>query len=311
MAHAITAGVDDMPPKVSIVIPAYNSGSLLLDTLCGIRGQSFQDFEIIVVDDGSTDNTQEIATSTDPNIRFYRQSNQGPAVARNRGVNLAHGEFIAFCDHDDIWNERHLETLLAVFVEKPFTAMVFDNAIHCGLDPTHGVPHNMPGQEKSLVSGPVTIKQIWQCCVASMSVVMVRKKSFEKLGGLHPKIWGLDDLHFYLRLASHYTVRFVDYDGCRKRTTGQNLLPMVGLEGQVKCLEDIRAHHPEVVRAIGGFRYRLRLARKYRKLARRCVSQDQQFAAYQYFLQAYRLNVLNVSILKQLWRAGGTGATIS
>ncbi len=296
-----------MPPKVSIVIPAYNSGSILRDTLSGVQGQSFQDFEIVLIDDGSTDDTQEVAQSTVPNIRLYRQSNQGPAVARNRGVKLALGEFIAFCDHDDIWNERHLETLLTVFVENPFTAMAFDNAILCGVDPSQGVSHNMPGRKKTLASGTVTIKQIWQCCVASMSVVMVRKRIFEKVGGLHPKIWGLDDLHFYLRLASRYQVRFVDYDGCRKRTTGQNLLPMVGLEGQVRCLEDIRARHPEVVRAIGGFRYRLRLARKYRKLARRCISQNQQVAAYQYFLQAYRLNVLNVSVLKQLWRTGSTG----
>lgn len=300
-----------MYPKVSIVIPAYNSGPPLRDTLAGIRGQSFQDFEIIVVDDGSTDNTQEVVTSADPGIRLYRQTNQGPAVARNRGVSLARGEFIAFCDHDDIWNDRHLETLLAVFFAYPHTAMAFDNAIHCGAEEADAVPHHLPDHKKSLVSGPVTIKQIWQCCVASMSVVMVRKSIFDTLGGLHPKIWGLDDLHFYLRLASRYTVRFVDYDGCRKRITGSNLLPTVGLEGHVKCLEDIRAHHPEVVRAIGGFRYRLRLARKYRKLARRCSNQNQLFAAYQYYRQAYRLNVLNVAVLKQLWRAGRSEASAS
>lgn len=293
-------------PKVSIIIPAYNSGPRLRDTLEGIRSQSFQNFEIIVVDDGSTDNTEEVVTSTDSSVRFYRQRNQGPAVARNRGVSLAQGEFIAFCDHDDIWNDRHLETLLAVFFQNPSTAMAFDNAIHCGLEAADAMSHNMPGHKKTLVSGPVTIKQIWQCCVASMSVVMVRKEIFDKVGGLHPKIWGLDDLHFYLRLASHHSVRFVDYDGCRKQTTGKNLLPTVGLAGHVKCLEDIRAHHPEVVRAIGGFRYRLRLARKYRKLARRCSSQNRQFAAYQYYCQAYRLNVLNIAVLKQLWLAGRT-----
>ena len=155
-------------PTVSIVIPAYNSGSLLSDTLAGIRSQSFQNFEIIVVDDGSTDNTEEIVTSSDLNIRFFRQANHGPAVTRNRGVSLARAEFIAFCDHDDIWNDRHLETLLAVFGEHPSTAMAFDNAIHCGLEDRDEVPHNLPGHEKTLVSGPVTIKQIWQCCVASI-----------------------------------------------------------------------------------------------------------------------------------------------
>jgi glycosyltransferase involved in cell wall biosynthesis len=294
-------------PKVSIVIPAFNSGPLLRDTLAGIQQQTFQDFEIIVVDDGSTDNIQKLVTSADSSIRFYRQTNQGPAVARNRGVSLAQGEFVAFCDHDDIWNDQHLETLLAVFFANPSTAMAFDKAIHCDLKDANVAPRRTPDQEKELVSGPVSIRQIWQCCVASMSVVMVRKAIFDKLGGLHPKIWGLDDLHFYLRLASRYIVRFTDYNGCAKQITGQNLLPTVGLEGHVKCLEDLRAHHPEVVRAIGRLRYRLRLARKYRKLARRCSTQNRQLTAYQYYWQAYRLNVLNVSILKQLWLAGRTG----
>ena len=294
-------------PKVSIVIPAFNSGPLLRDTLAGIQQQTFQDFEIIVVDDGSTDNTQKLVTSADSSIRFYRQTNQGPAVARNRGVSLAQGEFIAFCDHDDIWNDQHLETLLAVFFKNPSTAMVFDKATYCDLEDTNVAPRHTPAHEKELVSGPVSIRQIWQCCVESMSVVMVRKAIFDKLGGLHPKIWGLDDLHFYLRLASQYIVRFADYNGCVKQITGQNLLPTVGLEGHVKCLEDLRAHYPEVVRAIGPLRYRLRLARKYRKLARRCSTQNRQITAYQYYWQAYRLNVLNVSILKQLWLAGRTG----
>ena len=296
-------------PKVSIVIPAYNSGVLLRDTLAGIQRQTFQDFEIIVVDDGSEDDTQEIGTSTDPGIRYYRQANQGPAVARNLGVSLALGEFIAFCDHDDIWNDRHLETLLRVFSEYPATALVFDNALHCSADNTDAIAHVMPSRRNGLARGPVPIKKIWQCSVASMSVVMVRKNIFDGLAGLHPKILGLDDLHFYLRLVSLYPVRFVDYVGCRKRSTGRNLLPVVGLNGLVKCLEDIRAHHPEVVRAVGRLRYRLRLARKYRKLARRCSNQNQQTAACQYYWKAYRLNILNIPILKQFWLASRIGAT--
>lgn len=295
-------------PKVSIVIPAYNSGVLLRDTLAGIQRQTFQDFEIIVVDDGSEDETQEIVTSTDPGIRYFRQANQGPAVARNLGVSLARGEFIAFCDHDDIWNDRHLETLLKVFSEYPATALVFDNAVQCNLDNVDSVAHVKPSRN-GLARGPVSIKIIWQCLVASMSVVMVRKNIFDTLTGLHPKILGLDDLHFYLRLVSLYPVRFVDYVGCRKRITGRNLLPTVGLDGMVKCLEDIRTHHPEVVRAVGRLRYRLRLARKYRKLARRCSSQNQQSAACQFFWKAYRLNILNIPILIQLWLASRIGAT--
>jgi len=104
-----------MPPKISVVIPTYNNAALLCETLDGVRRQTFKDFEIIVVDDGSKDNTGDVVARYDPTIHYLQQSNQGPAAARNKGVSLAQGEFIAFCDHDDIWNERHLEKLLGCF----------------------------------------------------------------------------------------------------------------------------------------------------------------------------------------------------
>jgi hypothetical protein len=131
-----------------------------------------------------------------------------------------------------------------------------------------------------------------------MSVVMVKKSVFEELGGLHPGILGLDDLHFYLRLAAHHEVRFSDYVGCKKRLRSSNLLPQAGLEGLIRCLEDLKQNHADVVRAIGSVKLRARLARRYRKLAERHLKNGQRDLARAMFLKAYKENFLN---LCDLW----------
>ncbi len=288
-----------MPSKVSVVIPTYNNAALLHETLDGVRRQNFKDFEIIVVDDGSTDDTAEVVKRYDPGIRYLHQSNQGPAAARNRGAAVAQGEFIAFCDHDDIWNERHLDALLGCFSVHPSAAMVFDDAQYFGEGMTAEVSHVGAKVVPSMVGKQVPIRRLWQCWVASMSVVMVRKSVFEELGGLHAGILGLDDLHFYLRLAARFEVRYVEYVGCRKRLTEKNLLPQVGLKGLVHCLEDLQQHHPEVVQAIGPARFRTRLARKYRKLAAGYLKEEKQGLARAMYWKAYKENVFD---LRYLWK---------
>jgi len=286
-----------MPPKISVVIPTYNNAALLCETLDGVRRQTFKDFEIIVVDDGSKDNTGDVVASYDSTIHYLQQSNQGPAAARNKGVSLAQGEFIAFCDHDDIWNERHLEKLLGCFTTHPSAAMVFDDAQYYGDGIAEEKTHIDAKVLQSLVGKEVPIRRIWQCWVASMSVVMVRKSVFNELGGLHPGIWGLDDLHFYLRLGVRHEVRYVNYVGCRKRLTRQNLLPKVGFTGLIECLEDLQEHHPEVVRAIGSVRFRTRLARKYHKLATRYLKEQKTELVLALLWKAYKENVFNLYYL--------------
>jgi glycosyltransferase involved in cell wall biosynthesis len=287
-----------MAPKVSVVIPTYNNAALLCETLEGVRRQTFKDFEIIVVDDGSKDNTGDVVATYDPTIHYLQQTNQGPAAARNKGVSLAQGEFIAFCDHDDIWNERHLEKLLGCFTTHPSAAMVFDDAQYYGDGIAEEKTHIDAKVLQSLVGKEVPIRRIWQCWVASMSVVMVRKSVFNELGGLHPGIRGLDDLHFYLRLGVDCEVRFADYVGCKKRIRSNNLLPQSALDGLIRCLEDLKENHPDVVRAVGPLKVRMRLARRYRKLAERHLKNGQRDLARAMFLKAYKENFLN---LRDLW----------
>jgi glycosyltransferase involved in cell wall biosynthesis len=288
-----------MTPKVSVVIPTYNNATRLHETLDGVRQQTFRDFEIIVVDDGSTDDTAGVVTRYDPAIRYVRQTNQGPAAARNKGVSLSLGEWIAFCDHDDFWNERHLEGLVGCFIDYPVAAMCFDNAEYYGTGIASGATHIDRKVLRSMIGRRVPIRRLWQCWVASMSVVMVRKNVFEKLGGLNAAIWGLDDLHFYLRLAVGHEVRYVHYIGCKKRMAVNNLLPQTALAGLIQCLEDLKLNHPDVVRAVGALKVRARLARRYRKLAESYMQGGQSDLAGSMFLKAFKENYFN---LHDLWR---------
>lgn len=101
-------------PRVSVVIPAYNAEATLRQTIDSALRQTFQDIEVIVVDDGSTDGTLAIANSYEDRVRPIAQSNQGVSVARNNGIAAARGELIALLDADDEWHPQKLEKQVAV-----------------------------------------------------------------------------------------------------------------------------------------------------------------------------------------------------
>ena len=116
------------PPLVSVVIPSYNRSSLLMQTLASVRGQTFRDFEVLVVDDGSTDDTatrvRELGAE-DGRIHYLYQANQGPAAARNAGASYARGAFIAFLDSDDLWLPDKLQEQLAFLAGRPDIDVVY------------------------------------------------------------------------------------------------------------------------------------------------------------------------------------------
>jgi len=101
-------------PRVSIIIPTYNRASLLREALESVFAQTYQDFEVIVVDDGSTDGTGEILKDLLDKVRYIRQENLGCGAARNRGMEEAKGEYIAFLDSDDLWMDFKLELQVAI-----------------------------------------------------------------------------------------------------------------------------------------------------------------------------------------------------
>jgi glycosyltransferase involved in cell wall biosynthesis len=107
-------------PKISVIIPLYNKGFIISETLQSVLAQTFTDFEIVIIDDGSTDNGFEIVTQiSDERIKLFQQENKGAAAARNVGIEKSNGELIAFLDGDDYWFPNHLETLYKLYNDFP------------------------------------------------------------------------------------------------------------------------------------------------------------------------------------------------
>ncbi|MFQ5768343.1 MAG: glycosyltransferase family 2 protein, partial [Acidobacteriota bacterium] len=113
-----------MTPQVSVVIPAYNRAALLPQAIQSVLAQTFTDFEIIVVDDGSTDGTEACLKPFGGRIRYLRQENVGPASARNRGIRASRSPLVGFLDSDDAWESRTLESVVDVFQQHPNVGLV-------------------------------------------------------------------------------------------------------------------------------------------------------------------------------------------
>src|SRR4030042_587586 len=111
-------------PKVSVIITTYNRVHFVCEAIDSVLNQTFKDFEIIVVDDGSTDNTKEALKRYSKNIFYIYQSNKGRSQARNTGLKVAKGDYIAFLDDDDIWVPHKLEKQVAFMDSNPNIGLV-------------------------------------------------------------------------------------------------------------------------------------------------------------------------------------------
>lgn len=125
--------------KVSVIIPTFNYGHLIVDTIDSIKRQTHANWEIIIVDDGSKDNTELVVNTyvaTDSRIRFFKQHNAGPSAARNLALAEATGDFIQFLDADDLLEPRKFEQQLALFQQKPTTDIVYSRVRYFTQNPT-------------------------------------------------------------------------------------------------------------------------------------------------------------------------------
>ena len=137
LAQLEHAGVEEPAgPRVTVVIPCFNQGAYLAEALDSVRGQTFSDWECIVVDDGSTDSTAQVGQAyahRDPRIRYVRQRNGGLSSARNRGLELARAAYVQFLDADDLLHAAKLELQLAALSGAPGNAVCFcDYRFGCG-----------------------------------------------------------------------------------------------------------------------------------------------------------------------------------
>jgi glycosyltransferase involved in cell wall biosynthesis len=187
------------PPAVSVVIPAYNTAEYIGDTLSSVLAQTFTDYEIIVVNDGSPDTPAlELAIAPYRNrIHYIVQENRGLSGARNTGIAAARAPFIALVDSDDVWESNYLAHQLALLHERPELAIVYPNAITFG-DPMRAGQLFMDLHPSS---GPVTFERLLRQECNVMVSVLARRDVLVAAGLFDESLRSSEDFDLWLRVV--------------------------------------------------------------------------------------------------------------
>lgn len=188
---------------ISVVIPTYNRVTFLKDAIDSVLAQTFLDFELIVVDDGSTDDTPKLLSSYNNKVRVITQTNQGPSAARNRGIETAKGEWIAFLDSDDVWKPDKLKKQVQFITDNPDTKICQTEEVWI----RSGKRVN-PKKKHEMHSGWIYEKCL-PLCIVSPSSVMIHQDVFERIGLFDETMLACEDYDLWLRLTPHYPVFLV------------------------------------------------------------------------------------------------------
>jgi glycosyltransferase involved in cell wall biosynthesis len=193
-------------PEVSVIIPTYNSARFIGEALQSVFDQTLKDYELIVVDDGSTDPTKQVIERYGNKIRYVFQQQGGPAKARNRGIGDSLGRYIAFLDADDVWLPLKLEKQVCTFHRCPELAMVFtENSIFN----ESGVCRTSLGKGERLMKGDV-VKNIFLHSGVVTSTVMVRSEIFDKIGLFEEELRLAEDDNMWVRIAANCEIALIN-----------------------------------------------------------------------------------------------------
>ncbi|MCA0044213.1 glycosyltransferase family 2 protein [Celeribacter litoreus] len=209
-------------PLISVVIPVFNAAHTLTDTIRSVQAQSFTDWEIILVDDGSTDGSFDIAQSLaarDPRLRVHRNPRKGPSAARNHGaLTLARGEIVSFCDADDLWTPRKLADV-AEALDVGSVDAIFGRVGFFATDPSR------PTSVSSVDEGHISLQMLLgENPVCTLSNLSLKRGLFCRLGGFREDMKHNEDLEFLVQLLGNRAVlRGLDLDHVRYRLSPSGL----------------------------------------------------------------------------------------
>lgn len=224
-----------MMPNISVIIPTYNRGVFIKKTIESVLTQTYKDYEVIVVDDGSTDDTWERVKQFDDSVRYIYQKNKGPSAARNTGILNAKGTYIAFCDSDDRFLPHKLQKQMDYIQKRPGCKFAYSWYYNV----------NRRGKITKLRQpGACINKEHLQYCLLTRkftirtSTVIIHKKCFEKAGLFNEKYWYSQDWDMWLRLAAYF-----------KGYCQQEPLSEYRLHGNNRSSKSVKIYHPEILKS--------------------------------------------------------------
>ena len=216
----------------SIVIPLYNKENAIEETLLSVLAQTYTNFEVIVVDDGSKDSSAKVVSNiakADPRIKLIQKENGGVSSARNRGIKEAKGEYIALLDGDDIWENTFLEEQNKLINEFPKASMWGVNYAFIKGSSVTPCNQGLPNEYRGYVENYWTTPHNDLFCSSS---VCIRKKIFEKTGYFDERIHYTEDLDMWYRIILNYPIVYYD-----------KVLVYYNQNADNRCAYDLNIHH--------------------------------------------------------------------
>jgi glycosyltransferase involved in cell wall biosynthesis len=183
-------------PRVSVIIPAFNAARTIADAIDSVRAQTFTDFEIIIVDDGSTDGSVEIIRRYSGEVRLLEQQNRGPSAARNLAIANSSGELLAFLDADDWWKPDFLTKMVAALDAEPQAAMAY-----CDLQLIDSLgkafPTSLTERSGHAPSLDEMLKRLWPIVPSG---VVIRRAALDAVGGYPEQLRAFEDVYLWMLL---------------------------------------------------------------------------------------------------------------
>jgi glycosyltransferase involved in cell wall biosynthesis len=279
-------------PTISVIVPTYNRASYLPDALDGVLPQLGPDDEIVVVDDGSTDDTPTVLAGYGDRVRVIRTANGGLGAARNVGLAAARNDWIAFHDSDDVVRADRLAVQRAWIRRRPDLDAVLCNGEHMDQPDAFVVPRPLA---RALGGRLIGVRELFDGFPLYFQGALVRRRSFRLAGDFDATLRVHTDLDYGYRLLRVARALFVDRPVFAYRWHGENITAdrLAGREDIASILERLLAGPPEVAAAIGRRRLRVRLARHHFRLARRLVASGRFEAALAALARARSLHPLH------------------
>jgi glycosyltransferase involved in cell wall biosynthesis len=285
-------------PKVSVVIATYNYGRFLGEAIQSVLNQTFQDFEIIVADDGSTDNTREIVEKfSDPRIRYIYQDHIGVSAAENAGLRAARGEYITGIGADDLYLPQNLETKVKLLDSHPETGMVYSDCYFFD-DITGAITGNLWRSAKGLHpwfdperAARQPLKELlYRGCFIMPQASMMRRQVFATVGYFDESLPTYEDWDLIIRILQHFPAELIDIPLLKLRQHSTNLTG-----NKEKMYLGVAAAANKVVRSGSlsrdEFRYlRKRLVPQHLEYGRQALADGREAAARKALMACIRLN---------------------
>lgn len=242
-------------PLISVIITTFNRVDLVREAIASVLGQTYPNFELIIADDGSTDNTKDMVFSFDDfRIVFLELKHSGlPAVTRNSGIEVSKGEFVALLDSDDFWLPHKLERCISHFSANSSTGLFCSNE-YLLKKVNHLCERTL--LQKNIEERYVTFKQLFEQNIVSTSTVVVRRECLKAVGYFDESIdfFTVEDWHLWVRIAAQFNIFFSNEPLGYYRIHGDNICLDTGISlvNKYNAIIDIAGKFPQLIEEVDG-----------------------------------------------------------